>query len=1136
MSLKTNRNRNLLLTSSAILAMANMLYAPMANAIVPNDNNTPDDIVDDEGGVNGVGMFFRADGAVCSGSLINARTVLFAAHCVNDVPAGEFGSSIPAAWSFNVDALPGLQTWFGNGFQSDAAANVFNVNQIWWNPDSVANPQGAGFLEGDIALASLDIPAANIPTWALLFSRLPDPAELDPESGTGYHVNITGYGNTGSGTFGDNVGLDFRRRAAENMLGALTSFDDRNTFLFGDPFGDLPQNLYRLDFDDPNQTNPFDFNLYLDEPLANEGTTAGGDSGGPLILDAANNSLSSEDLVIGVLSGGSRFFGPQGFSSYGTESFYQPLYLFYEYIAANNPYRYVSAIEGDGAWEDASHWQTDLDPNYRIIDADGNVVNGFPDAQQFGIEVDDDPGFGAVCFDLQGDNAGDACQDLSNGEFFAGPRDGSDAEVEVTVSDNRGTVSVEELNGLGLDTSGGALSELGGIILGGQSQSQNNNGVDFVENESQAGGDPLPAATIDNGLAGATDFVPNNIDLGLGDLGVRRYFDVTLANSGTTTLSSEVTIDRLAVAGAAGLAIGSAASLTSLIDIEQTGGRIAVDGALNSAGDYTIFLGMLSGTGTVTAPFVTSVAGSIAPGSLGTLGTLTIDGSAVLSSGNGLFIDLGTNGVNDVLAITGDASIGGDVIFNPTTDLLAGNAYTFLTLLGTDAETEEGTTTTFGTFSGEFANATTQLTPLLRAVLSYDETSVTATIEAGSFSDVITSTNAVQQSYANLLDGGRGAASLAPIFATLDLSTEEGIQGVLDSWAPVAETTVRALAKTSTEQTKRFHRGRMDAMASGGWGGKLTMMGAPIQMASNAQYTNAMSDIGYLQADNGENVQTTANIPSDYEAYLSGAFIDGSGSAMPTGQDFGEEDFDGFAINGGLEKLVNKKVSVGVSLSYTDLDAEVSLGQVAETEHLASTLYGQIRSDHNVNIDAQLSYGTFNSKTARTVAFPSNATLTTDDDSDAFGGELRVSKIFELGEAQIVPRASLTYTSIDFETLDEAGGLPGLTIDRNDITSTQGRVGLAIKSAASAKVRLTAHADFVNELGNVDDSFEANFVGLTTPTSSFAVFGSDESWGEIGASLAFEVDAMTVNVSADTTIARKDIEARTVRAGLSWKF
>ena len=145
-----------------------------------------------------------------------------------------------------------------------------------------------------------------------------------------------------------------------------------------------------------------------------EGTTAGGDSGGPLVLDAANNSLSTENLQIGVLSGGSRFFGAQVFSSYGTESFFQPLFPYWDYIAATNPYRYVSAIAGDGDWDDPTHWQVDLDPAYRIIDSSGAVVNGIPTTIGGGTEQDT-PQFGEVCFDPEGANPGDGCQDLGNG-------------------------------------------------------------------------------------------------------------------------------------------------------------------------------------------------------------------------------------------------------------------------------------------------------------------------------------------------------------------------------------------------------------------------------------------------------------------------------------------------------------------------------------------------------------------------------------------------------------------------------------------------------------------------------------------------------------------------------------------------
>jgi V8-like Glu-specific endopeptidase len=166
-------SRRKLLAGTAALALSIAATATPALAVVPNENTTPDDIVDNDEAFRGVGMFFRADGFVCTGTLINPRTVLFAAHCVNDVPAIDFNTdNIPAAFSFSVNAVQGAVG-----------------------------------------------------------------------------------------------GIDFRRRAAE---------------------------------------------------LPNEGTTAGGDSGGPLILNAANNTLSDEDLVIGVLSGGSRFFGPQPFGALGT--------------------------------------------------------------------------------------------------------------------------------------------------------------------------------------------------------------------------------------------------------------------------------------------------------------------------------------------------------------------------------------------------------------------------------------------------------------------------------------------------------------------------------------------------------------------------------------------------------------------------------------------------------------------------------------------------------------------------------------------------------------------------------------------------------------------------------------------------
>ncbi len=1129
---KLTEKSRLFLTSSAALALAtSMMYAPMAGAIVPNDNNTPDDAVDTEGGVNGVGQMFTSDFGVCTGTLINPRTVIFAAHCVNGRAESEWGTTSQISFSFNVDNLPAIQSWFFGGFQTNTDLNIFNVNQVHWNPLSAAT----GFLEADVALASLDTPASEIPTWALLFSALPAPDALDPVTGTGYHVNLTGYGRSGSGTAGDFQGIDFRRRAAENYLGSLASLDDRNTFLFGGPAG-LPQDLYSTDFDDPNQTNPFDFNLFLDEALPNEGTTAGGDSGGPLILDAANNDITDIDIVLGVLSGGSRFFGPQVFSSYGTQSFYQPLFLFYEYIAANNPYRYVSAQAGDGNWEDASHWVTDLDPAYYILNANNELVNGFPDEEQIGVG-DSGADFGGICFDRHGEQIGDfGCVDLNDGTFIPPTRNDPEPEEMLeatgTVGNARGQVTAEDL-------SGGALAGVEGVLLGGESQSQNiavdfaeeapqsdvnlNLGVDFVEDEAQAPGDPLPAPTIDNGLAGATDFVPNNIEPDPIAGVDARYFDVTLSADGTTTLSSTVTIDRLTINGAgAGLDIGSAGNLTSLIDIEQIAGTVNVDGRLTSVGDYLLMSGMLTGSGTITTPFLTNVMGGIAPGGNGNIDRLVIDGSAVLASASGLMIDIGANRVSDNLAITGDSSLGGQVIFIPTADVQAGNTYNFLTTVGTQ--------------TGEFT--TSAISAILTPVLSYTENGVVATIEAGSYDNAIDTTNAVQGSYAKMLDGGRGASELSAIFASLDLSSTDSIQAVLDSWAPVAETTVRSMSRAASENLVRFHRDRMSAMSSDEWsGGKVTVMGSPVQMASNDQYSTVMSDVGHLQASNGETVRTTGNIPDDMAVYLSGSFIDGDSAAMPTGQNLDDEDFDGWSVSGGVEKRLSEKASVGGSLSYTQLEAAASLGQVAETDYFAGTLYGQLRAENNFILDGQVSLGTFNSQTERTVtSFPGAATLSSDDDSTILSADLRVSKAFETGNAVFTPRVSLQNTLINFDTVDEVGGAPALSINRKNIHSTQGRVGFGLSTAKDAKFDLSAHGDFVKEFGSISDTFDASFAGVNGSTGEFALFGTDTDWAEIGVGLGFDVQNAKINISADTTIGRKDFETRVYRAGVTYKF
>lgn len=1125
-----------LLAGAAPLALSLAAFSSPAQAIVTNDNVTPEEAVDDEEEFTGVGMFFRADGFVCTGTLINPRTVLFAAHCVNNVPEETFAQQLPAAFSFNVNALPGFQNWFANNFASNPDLNVFNVNRIYWHADSVRNPQAQGFLEADVAIASLDTPAANLPTWSLLFSPLPTPDAITDADGTGYHVNITGYGRSGQGTVGAVNAIDWRRRSAENMLGALASFDDRNTFLFGGAAG-LPQNLYRLDFDDPNMANPFDFNLWKDEPRANEGTTAGGDSGGPLILDAANNAITDEDLVIGVLSGGSRFFGPQVFSSYGTESFYQPLYLFWDYIAANNPYRYVTAKAGDGNWESEGHWETTLDPNYRVINADGAIVNGIPTSPGNGI-TGEDPTFGEVCFDPRGPSAGHVCQDLATGDFTPPARE--DAATLLGGADSVsgiGTVDVGAIGG-GNQLSGEELSAIGFTLDPAQF------GPEFAQETPQAidGGapefsaSPNPTPTLANGLPGATNFVPNNIDPVISsDPSINvdpRYFDVTLAADGTTTLNSSVTIDRLTVRNNAGLFIRDVADLTSLIDVSQFGGSVNIDGSLTSVGDYTLFAGFLGGNGTLTAPFVTNIMGAISPGGTGSLGTFTIDGDAILSSGSTLLIDIGGGNFSDTLAITGEVSIGGIVaVGNGVTQVVNGNGvqYTILTAANgiLDANGNPISTFTEGTISA-----------LLSQKFTYLDNAVLMEIEAGSYGDVINPADQVQAAYAQLLDQERSTGALAGLYG-LDFASIDTIRSTLNGLAPVGETAVRTLTAQSFQHLLNFNRSRLTTSSRSSTGGTIATLGNPLSTAESgfARFSQpgGRSDLALADSSSPSNVKDGA-VSEDTAIFFAGGYLDGSGASMP-GFQTGRTQFDGFFLAGGLEYFPGENTMVGGSLYYSELDGNVVLNGTANSHVWAGSIYGRTKLEEGIIVDAQLSLSDFNTDTSRTVSFlGNNQVLTSETSSSGFSGALGFSYDLPAGNFVITPGIEGRYAKVSFGRVQEEGGFAALALERERFESLQGRIGFDAKTAEAGTIKLNLTADYVHEFEDGPQVFQANFRNGIGAPAAFELATTDQNWFEVGVGASVDAGPIELGVGFDSTIGRDNADAQTYTASATIRF
>jgi len=391
---------------AALLASAFALGAVSgpAWAVVPNDNllgQNPDGSVDesrvlDATGITGVGLIvFDQDGRAsgCTATLINPRTTILAAHCVNQTPDEAWGRSAFSMVSFLPDAGPAYQAWQANG-QSQPQMSIFNVIDITFDPRSLALPDDPeGVMQADIALAALEIPAIAVPNWKLLFSTLPGPTD----------VVFTGYGRTGSGTLGNASDAGFLRRTVTNTIDVLASPINMAEAIYILTGQIIPKSslqftadVYVFDFDDPSGVRIDD----AGRPYANlggeatvrEGSVAQGDSGGPLIIP----SVGDGRILAGVVSGGLFYPNDSVNARYGQFGFYQPLSRYWDWIVDNNFYRYVGAKAGDGDWFDANHWVERLDPAYQLASPTGLLTNALPTTPALGASGAG-PNFGQIC-------------------------------------------------------------------------------------------------------------------------------------------------------------------------------------------------------------------------------------------------------------------------------------------------------------------------------------------------------------------------------------------------------------------------------------------------------------------------------------------------------------------------------------------------------------------------------------------------------------------------------------------------------------------------------------------------------------------------------------------------------------------
>jgi len=1082
-----------------------------------------------------VGLAIRSEtgdsGGTCTGLLINPRTVIFAAHCVDGFDPDAYDTPTSpgnrAQVGYTTDPTFGRtnlrEFLFGLDFvvpAGDARTITASSVNVWYDPrsrfGSAWDPANGTFLPADVAIAAFGTPnellgrdaAAGI---ALLFSQV---------TGT-VPVQIGGYGQSGNGLTGartsGTVEESFYRRLARNTMSFLGDERTIDVGVYGATTAEILspaalryQDLYWADFDDPSRaTRPFfagpgtnpnstlDFDVFPGAAVTGEAITAPGDSGSPLVTTAFGRAVS-----LGVLSQGSRFFHDSignlddnfvrtpAFANYGTTAGWNPLFLFWDQIVVNNPYKYVTTTAGDGEWTNAARWVQEIDPLYMILSG-GTLVNGLPTTPALG--------------------SSDGATNV--GTITANPVPPATCAFLGTCVPGTGTTDPEDV----ASPLRGDVVMPGEVTLEGEVALDTPIAVDEVlipgTAENQASGVTAPWSSgtligVNSGALtgpGSTNFVPQNTNGTAGVQNSANFFEVNLRAAGTTFLTgTTVEIDRLNVRGASSaLNIRAGATLNTTITSYVDAGTLTVNGAFNPRG-LSIFGGRVHGTGSIsTLTGVINAGGTVAPGN--SIGTLTFIGNFVQGSGGLLEIEL-TNGSSDVLAVTGNATLGGTVSFMPFgPNPLEGQSYVFLTA--------------GGTVTGQFGIVRDLLPGALFPVVTYGSNFARVTIRT-----------LCTEADGPIQDPTCSAINDPSVQADADMQAAiAGFQALAVVQPDLLGTALEALNPT------RAHAQAIVGLSTGdllrNQFGRRThdLMGATLGGSDVAQADMARSQLASL-TPSAEMLASAAAAALDETATGGGpSNVDlANGYAMffaadvaltDTDQpaDLGTDEADVAALTAGLDHYDGSGLSLGAALSYlqSNVSQEYGLGGSTSSDGVALSGYGTWKRDL-FYADAFISGAWHSFETKRTLLVAPFTPATATGETDASQTQAGITVGYGLNKnagASFGAVGGLYYLSMDIDGYTETGAgalsavLPSRTIDSLR-TQLGGEVAFRLDTEDDALVpivRLVWNHEF--EDGALVTS--AGFAG--SPATTFTTPGPDlgSDWATLGVGLSGRISDTT---------------------------